>query len=280
MSKFIKTITAIAIWAVCGMVNAEGRVYTFGVLNQRAVTLTAEYWNPILKYVGDKAGVTLQLRMTKTGQENFAAIGRGEFDIVYSNHIFSPANAPAGYRVFAHPIEERIQGQLVVLDDAPIKSLADLEGKEVAFPSPNAFVGYLAPMDALLRAGVNVKAVFAGNQEGAMAQLKAGRVIAAGVNSQIMSEFAQRENFKYRALWHSDKFHNLPIAAHPRVPAEVVAALREAFAGMVKDAPGKKILEASAELVKQKPPYGFTTADEGEYENYRKFYRSSLVKGQ
>jgi phosphonate transport system substrate-binding protein len=263
-------------WATA---HADGRVFSFGVLNQRNVNLTAEYWNPILKYVGDKAGLTLQLRMTKTAQENSAAIGRGEFDFVYSNHIFSPANAPMGYRVFAHPTEEMIQGEIVTLEDGPVKNLRDLEGKDVAFPSPSAFVGYAVTLDGLLRAGVNVKPVFAGNQEGAAGQLKAGRVAAASMNSQIMREYAQRENLKYRVLWISEKYHNLPLAAHPRVPAELVAAVRDAFVSMAKDASGRRILEASAELVKQKPPYGFSPSDDGDYDNYRKFYKNTLVKG-
>ncbi len=34
-------------------------------------------------------------------------IGRGEFDFVYSNHNFSRANAPMGYRVFVRPSRPR-----------------------------------------------------------------------------------------------------------------------------------------------------------------------------
>jgi len=259
--------------------HADGKVYSFGVLNQRSITLTAEYWNPILKFVGDKAGVALQLKMGKTAPETSAMIGHGEFDFVYSNTIFTPANDPAGYRVFARPIEEAIQGQIVTLEDSAIRLLTDLEGREVGFPSLAGFVGYAVPMNGLLHAGINVKPVFAGNQEGIMAQLKSGRVIAAGVNSQVMRDFAQRENVKYRVLWFSEKYHNLPVSAHPRVSAETVAAVRDAFINMAKDVEGKKILEASAALIKQKPPFGFVASDDKEYENYRKYYKSTLVKG-
>jgi len=37
-----------------------------------------------------------------------------------------------------------------------------------------------------------------------LAQLKAGRVVAAGVNAAVMRAFAQRENLAYRTLWSSD----------------------------------------------------------------------------
>ena len=36
-----------------------------------------------------------------------------------------------------------------------------------------------------------------------MGQLKAGRVVAAGVNAEVMRAFAQRENLAYRTLWSS-----------------------------------------------------------------------------
>lgn len=261
-----------------GCCQADNKVYSFGVLNQRSISTTAEYWNPILKFVGDKAGVSLQLKMTKTNLENSAAVGRGEFDFAYTNHFFSPENAPAGYRVFARPTQEMIQGQLAVLEDSPIKVFGDLEDKEVAFASPAAFAGYQLQMDALLRAGATVKAVFAGTQDGALTQLKTGRVAAAGINSQFLGEFALRENMKFRVIWSSEKYHNLPLGAHPRVPADVLAAVRAAFVGMAKDPQGRKILEASADLVKQKPPYGFLVADDGDYENYRKYYKHTLVK--
>jgi phosphonate transport system substrate-binding protein len=80
-----------------------------------------------------------------------------------------------------------------VLKDSPIRSLADLQGKEVVFPHAAAFFGYHLPMDALLRMGIQVKPLFAGNQEGAMGQLKVGRTEAAGINADVMRAFAKRE---------------------------------------------------------------------------------------
>jgi phosphonate transport system substrate-binding protein len=135
-------------------------------------------------------------------------------------------------------------------------------------------------MDALLRKGIGVAPQFAGNQEGAMAQLKSQRVVAAGVNSQLMRDFAQRENLAYRVLWSSEPFHNLPVSALPRVPAAATAAVRDALVAMADDPEGARVLAASADLVKQAPPLGFVVSADRDYENMRRFYRSSLVKSQ
>lgn len=257
---------------------AQAADYSFGVLSQRSAVLTAQYWNPILEHVSRKAGVNLLLKAARTAPESNAAMEKGEYDFVYSNTIFQPSMAGASYQVILMPFTEAITGQLVTLQDSPIRTLADLAGKEVGFPSRAAFVGYAVPMDHLLRQGVAVKPVFGGNQEGIMGQLKAGKVMAAGVNNQVMRDYAARENLKYRVLWESRPFHNLPIAAHPRVPAGVVEAVRKAFADMPRDPEGARILAASAGIIKQKPPYGFQPASQNDYQSYVDFYRTTLVK--
>jgi phosphonate transport system substrate-binding protein len=180
--------------------------------------------------------------------------------------------------VFARPKGDAQSGEIVVLKDSPITSLADLEGKEMAFPHTAAFLGYHLPMDALLRKGIQVKGHFAGTQEGAMAQLKAGRVVAAGVNAEVMRAFAQRENIAYRVVWSSDKFLNLALSSHPSVPADTVKAVRVAFLQMAEDPEGAKVLAASAEVLKQGAPLVFIVARDSEFENMRRFYRNTLVK--
>ena len=139
-------------------------------------------------------------------------------------------------------------------------------------------MGYYVPMDALVRAGVHVQPHFAGNQEGAMGQLKAGRVVAAAVNSQVMRDYAEREKFAYRIIWSSEPYLNIPILAHPSVPKDKVDAVRKALVGMSKDAQGQKILAQSGELVKQPPPYGFVASDDREFENIRRFHRNTVIK--
>jgi len=278
-SKLATLLAAIALAALPDA-RADDKPLMFGVVNQRSPILTAQYWNPILRYVSEKSGAPLQLKMGKTAPDHSAMIKRKEFDLIYSNHIFSPDNESAGYKVFAVPAGGAIEGQIVVLAESNIHSLADLQEQEVGFPSQVAFVGYYVPMDALLRAGIQVKPVFAGNQEGAMGQLKAGRVVAAAVNSQVMRDFAMREKIEYRVLWSSEDYLNIPIAALPSVPKAQLNAIRTAFLGMASDPEGLKILQASAELIRQAPPYGFVGAEDRQFDNYRKFFKNTLVKAE
>jgi ABC-type phosphate/phosphonate transport system substrate-binding protein len=258
--------------------SQQNQPLSFGVIIWRSPTLTAQFWNPILRYVSDRSGVPLHLKVAQTGPEHTAMVRRGDYHFLYSNHNFIKENEESGYRVFARSRDDIGTGEIVVLKDSPIRSLNDLEGKEVVFPHIAAFYGYHLPMDGLLRKGIQVKPHFAGNQEGAMGQLKAGRAVAAGVNAAVMRAFAQRENVAYRTLWSSDKYVSLALSALPSVPADTVKAVRDAFLKMADDPEGLKVLTASAEVLKAEAPLRFVAAKDGEFDNIRKFYRTTLVK--
>jgi phosphonate transport system substrate-binding protein len=258
--------------------QSQAQPFSFGVIIWRSPTLTAQFWNPILRYVSDKSGVPLQLKVAQTGPEHTAMVRRGEYQFLYSNHNFIKENEESGYRVFARSKDDVGTGEIVVLKDSPIRSLAELHGQEVVFPHNAAFYGYHLPMDALLRKGIQVKVAFAGNQEGAMGQLKAGRAVAAGVNAAVMQAFAEREHVAYRTLWSSEKYVTLALSAHPSVPAETVKAVREVFLKMSDDPEGHKVVVASAEVLKQPMPLRFVASKDSEFDNIRKFYRTTLVK--
>jgi phosphonate transport system substrate-binding protein len=273
---------AAAILAAAFAVQSPGvdaqEAYAFNVLNQRTIALTAQYWNPILTHVSRKSGVPLELKLAKTAKEGNAIAEMGKYDFLYTNHFFTPERDRLGYKVIARPAGPGIRSQIVVPVDSPIRSLEDLHGKEVAFVSPDGFTGYWLPMDALLSAKVNVKVVFTGNQEASSAQLKVNKVAAAGVNSSIMARYGRRESFEYRALWTSDIYQDLCIMANPKVPADKVAAIKAAFIDMVRDPEGRQILQAGADLLKSNGELGFVAAENRDYDNYRRFYRTTQVK--
>ncbi len=282
ISKTAARLTAILAMATAftlpQLATAQQKPYAFNVLSQRSIALTAQYWNPILTYVSAKSGVPLELKLAKTAKDGNALAEKGAYDFLYTNHFFTPERDKLGYRVIARPAGPGIRSQIVVPADSPAQSLADLNGKDVAFVSPDGFTGYWLSLDALLAANVKVNVVFTGNQEASSAQLQIKKVAAAGVNSTIMARYGRRESFEYRALWTSEIFQDLCIMANPRVPADKVTAVAKAFVGMINDPQGKKILEDGAELLKSKGELGFVISENRDYDNYRAFYRQTLVK--
>lgn len=252
--------------------------YGFYVLHQRTVSLTAQYWNPILTHVSKKSGVPLELKLAKTAQEGNVRAEAGEYAFQYTNHFFTPERDRLGWKVIARPAGPGIRSQIVVPVDSPIQSLKDLEGRDVGFVSRDGFTGYWLPFDALLRSNVNVNVVFTGNQEASSAQLRVDKIAAAGVNSTVMARYGRREAFAYRALWTSEIYQDLCIMANPKVPADKVAAVKAALVNMASDPEGRRVLQAGADLLKMNGDLGFVAANDREYDNYRKFYRTTKVR--
>lgn len=250
----------------------------FGIVNQRSVALIAESWNPILRYVTQKTGVPLRLKVGRTAPETTAMTARGEHAFAYTNHMFTPERDRIGYKVILRMAGEPIQGVIVVREDSPIRRIQDLQGKPVAFPSQEAFVSYKVIMDHLKRNGVEVLATMHGNQEAAMSQMQFGQAMAAGVNKKILKEYLDREDVRYRVIWTSEPYHDMAIMAHPALPQDVVAQVRDAMAGMHRDPEGIKALQASAAALDLKKPWFFVPASDKDYDNYRRFYRNTVLK--
>ncbi|NWG87190.1 MAG: phosphate/phosphite/phosphonate ABC transporter substrate-binding protein [Hydrogenophilaceae bacterium] len=256
----------------------ETQPLRFGVINQRSVALTAETWNPILIYVGNKIGRPLVLKMGKTAPETTAMTERGEHDLAYTNHMFTPQRDKLGYKVILRIEGEPIRGVIVVREDSPVRSLKQLKGQPVVFPSKEAAIGYQLPMDHLMKSGIEVQAVFAGNQEGAMSQLQFGKAAAAAVNQKLLDKYAAREGLRYRVLWTSAPYLDIPIMAHRSLSPKLVAAVREAFIGMDEDPEGRKALQASAAALGQQQLWSFIRAEDREYDNYRSLYKKASLK--
>jgi phosphonate transport system substrate-binding protein len=257
---------------------AEGQSYSFNVLNHRPIAVTAAYWNPILSYVSQKTGVNLDLKLSKTIQENTARAETGTFDFLYTNHFFTPERDRLGYRVIARPAGPGIRGQIVVTEDSPIRTLQDLDGKAVAFSTPDGMAGYWLPMDALLKAGVQAKPVFSGSHHASLVMATRKDVAAVGINDTVLDNFTQRGGARYRVLWTSKVYNDLCIMAHPRVPKEKVDAVKAALAGMLKDPVGRKILEDGAALLQSDDELGFVPSSSRDYDDYRAFFKHTRVK--
>ncbi len=251
--------------------------YAFGVLNHRSLQATAAYWNPILDYVSARSGVPLELHIGRTANETTDQVVSGKLDFAYTNHLFTPKRQQLGWRVLARQDSHGIRGQVVVLADSPAGTLRELDGRTVAFANPYGFTGYYVPMDALLHAGVKVTPLFYGNQEAAMGQLESGEVAAAGVNDQVMKEYAQRRQLKYRVLAESEPYFDLAVMVSPRVGAAAGERVRQAFVGMAQDPAGQRVLQRAAQSLGLSRARGFVAADDRDYANYRRFYTHTRV---
>ena len=145
----------------------------------------------------------------------------------------------------------------------------------MAFAGAEAFIVYKVPYAHLLSKNIDVKVVFAGNQNAAFAQLFAGKVVAAGGNSQLVDGYARREGKKFRVLWSSEAFQDLALMASSKVPEADARKVAAAFIDMYADPKGRDILhQASKEVGLPNDAY-FVAASAADYAAYRRFYQNA-----
>lgn len=249
----------------------------FSPVNQYGIELTASYWNPIIEHVSARSGVRLQLKIGRTSADTTAYVLANEVEFVFSNHLFSPERDQLGWKVFGRRDTPPLHSEIVVLADSPIQTLEQLAGQPVAFPGPEALVAYKFSYAQLLARKIPVEVVFAGNMDGAFAQLASGKVRAVGANSQLTDGWARRENQPLRRLWRSEPLHDLALMASRKVAAKDLQAVSRAFLGMGQDPQGKQILARASELVKLPPGTAFVPSNGSEYGAYRSFYQTAPV---
>lgn len=272
----LKTLLSIGVWCLaCVGAQAATAVYRFSPVNQWDIQKTAAYWNPIIAYVSEKSGVKLELKIGRTSADTTAYVLAQEVEFVFSNHLFSPEREKLGWRVFGRRWTPPVHGEIAVPADSPFNSLEELRGMDVVFAGPEAFVGYKVPMAHLASKGIEVRAVFAGNQNAAFAQLFAGKAKAVGSNSALIEGYTVREGKRFRVLWTSEAYHDLALMAAAKVPERDVKAVASAFIGMHRDPVGKAILvKASEEVGLDKQAY-FLPASSSDYVSYKKFYQTA-----
>ena len=254
---------------------AQAPTYRFSPVNQWDIGKTADYWNPIIQYVSEKSGVKLQLKIGRTSADTTSYALTQEVEFVFSNHMFSPEREALGWKVFGRRNAPPLRGVLAVPADSPIHRIEELQGQEVAFAGPEAFIGYKVPYAQLQSRGIDVKVVFGGNQNAAMAQMFAGKAKAVGSNSMLVEGYANRENKKFRVLWTSEPYHDLALMASSRVPDKDLKAVARAFLDMHKDARGRETLRKAGEVVGLTGDAHFVPASLTDYAAYRRFYQTA-----
>ena len=255
-----------------GVAAQPGPTYRFSPVNQYGIELTAAYWNPILTYVSDKSGVKLALKIGRTSADTTAYVLANEVEFVFSNHLFSPERDKLGWRVVARRDAPPVHGQIVVPEESPINDLAQLSGRDVAFPGPEATISYKFTYAHLLSSKIPVNVVFAGNTDAAFVQLFSGKAQAMGANSQLVQGYAAREGRKFRVLWSTEPLHDLALMVSGKVPEKDRKAVAAAFAGMAADPKGLEVLRSASRAAGLPKAIGFVASDGSEYEPYRRFY--------
>lgn len=116
-----------------------GKTLTVGVVPQFETGRLYAVWGPILNELSRQTGVSFSMAGAPSIPAFERAFMNGEYDIAYMNpYHYIVAARTQGYVPLVRDVGRSLRGVLVVARDSGISAVAQLAGKTIAFPSPNA----------------------------------------------------------------------------------------------------------------------------------------------
>ncbi|WP_425098549.1 phosphate/phosphite/phosphonate ABC transporter substrate-binding protein [Tropicibacter sp. S64] len=243
---------------------AEER-YTFGIVPQFEARQLAETWKPILEELHTRTGHRFEMVGSPRIPEFEAAFVQGDFDFAYMNPYHAlVAGDRQGYRAIVRDGGRQLYGVLVVARDSPFRSVADLEGRTIAFPAPNALgAALLMRADLDRNFGLHYSARYVATHSSAYYNVLLGQADAAGGVMATLNSQDDLVRHGLRILYETTRLPPHPISVHPRVPKEVADAVQQAFIDMAQT-------ESGAAMLAQVPIKRPVMATQDDYEGLRK----------
>lgn len=229
--------------AACLGEQKAAHIYRFEVVPQFTTAKVYGTWAPLLQRIGQASGLCFELRIAPSIPAFEQRLLAGEPEFVYLN----PYHAVLGYQKKQYqPLladERPLTGILVVRTDSPVKTLEDLQGKNIAFPAPNSFAASLLMRAELAHRKIDIHPVFVKTHSNVYrAVIGQDAVAGGGVNSTLASEVPEVRQ-QLRVLYETSGYTAHPIVTHPSVPAAVREKFRQAFMQLGRDEEGRKLLD-------------------------------------
>lgn len=222
---------------------SAGAEYTFGVVPQFDHRQLFAIWNPILDELGKRTGLSFKVVLAPDIPSFEKEFLKGAYDFVYLNpyHLLK-ANQAVGYQPIIHDRSDLL-GILVVRRDSPVDSPAELNGKTVAFPSPNALgASLLMRADLSLFFHVRITPLYVKSHDSVYLHVVKGLADAGGGVMKTLAEQEDPIRESLKIIYVTRPMPSHPVARHPRVPEEDAEKVRRAFMEMAKMPKGLVLL--------------------------------------
>jgi len=220
------------------------RVWRLAVVPQLTPVEMYNAWTPVVEALA-QADVPCELVIHPSIARFEQEFRNGAADIVFLNpYHMVMAHQAHRYAPLLHDAKP-LEGVLVVRQDAPYTTLAQLRDQRIAFPAPNALAASLYIRAVLEREHhVRHETWYAMNHRNAIRQVLAGDAAAAGVVRTTLALEPESVRQSLRVLYTTPALAPHPLAVHPRVPGAVRQRLREALLAMAADPARKPLLRA------------------------------------
>ena len=219
----------------------------FGICPHDSGPAKVKRWYILADYLSSKLGKKIIVSEDFTFDAFIDKFSKGEYDFVYINPMhYVVAHNLQGYEVFAKEKGRKDQGVIIVRKDSPIRSVEDLRGKKIVFPSPTAWSATILVAAYLndhgLKYGKDYIPIYTNgpHEVTALAVIK-GFANAGGSLERFVKNARPyiKENLRILAKTQATSPH--VFAYHPRLDSGIVNQLQTALFSLNRE--GKDVLQ-------------------------------------
>ena len=252
-------------WSVAEMhqgekeIGAPGRPIVFVLSPDHGRRLTEDDRHALEAMLERESGLRVEISIAPTPLDAIEAFGsRGDvgllnlFEYILARREYG---VEAALRVLRAGRRDGYHGVLLVRSDGPIRTLADLSRKRVAYVDPHSSSGFVFPAQRIAKAGVWVIPTFTGSHEAALSRLLSGEADAAAVYEEL-----SRDAANVRVLDRTETIPSEPIFFRTGLRAQQRERIVQAFRRIAADPASAARLSLLADIV------DFEPATDGDYD--------------
>jgi phosphonate transport system substrate-binding protein len=274
-----RSVLAAALWAAAALVGhpqsasagepaaAKLDAYRLGVFPYVPVFAVDRIFGPVAAQFAEDLARPVHLK-TKSTFGRFAEELRKEtYDIILVHPFFYVEARDQYHYLPLARLDEPLTAMIMVREDDPIETLADLKGRTIGLPPALAAVSELAKaslLDAGLVPGIDVALEHYRSKPACLQAVATGRAAACGLPRFALSEIDPNNDLKLRLMYETPPISNFVFAAHARVPEADRIKICESILAWPFTEEGQKILAGGAWS-------RFVPARDEEYDEVRRY---------
>lgn len=233
-------------------VHAGERPVAVGMIPDAGATqVSIQEKGPLKDYLAKEMGQEVNLVIPTNYNATVEALGNGSLDFAYLGGL-TYVKAHRQYGVI--PLVQRtsdlqFHSLFITRADSPIKTLADLKGKQFAFGDINSTSGHLIPFLELKQAGINVdtdlRFRYSGSHPATAKAVEAGAVDAGALDETVYNSMiaeGKLDKSKVRVFYTSKPFVDYVWVARKDVSKELQEKFSKSFLGL-KEGKDDQILQ-------------------------------------
>lgn len=202
-------------------------------------------WTPFVNRLSKETGLDIRLKVYNTFAQFENDLFKGTPDFVFLCSFYvTLAKKKQGYIPLVRN-ESLLEGLVVVRKEGPIHSVQDLNGKEIAFPTPNNFAASLYIRKMLTeKEKIGFTPRYVDTHSNVYRNVILGKVDAGGGANVSLNIEPEEVKSQLRIIYKTQQAAPHPLVAHPRIPENLRRSVVDAILQLARGKDNRDLLNA------------------------------------